>query len=161
MSECLHCEINELVQQGFEQGQTDLPEIVSMIAESLVDAILLAPEANQANLMAHATSAVGQILLRKVVLLRGAPAPRIGARIFSLRCVLWETAKALPIGQHRNQLEGRSAMTLIILDPCTGTRVRVEVQTKPQPRRRTRRELLSELDRPRDDKPGWTAAYRT
>ena len=82
MSECLHCEVNELVQQGFEQGQTDLPEIVSMIAESLVDGILLAPEADQANLMAHATSAVGQILLRKVVLLRGAPAPRTEARIF-------------------------------------------------------------------------------
>ena len=71
MSECLHCEIKELVQQGFEQGQTDLPEIVSMIAESLVDAILLAPEANQANLMAHATSAVGQILLEKSGALEG------------------------------------------------------------------------------------------
>jgi hypothetical protein len=71
LSECLHCEINELVQQGFERGETDLPEIASMIAESLVDAILLAPEADQANLMAHAISAIGQIFLEKSGALEG------------------------------------------------------------------------------------------
>jgi hypothetical protein len=88
------------------------------------------------------------------VLLRGAPAPRTEARIFSLSCVLWETAKALTLGQHGNHLEGRSAMTLIILDPCTGTRVRVEVPMKPQPRRRTRREVLRELDDSEDNRAG-------
>jgi hypothetical protein len=71
LSECLHCEINDLVQQGFERGQTDLPEIASMIAESLVDAILLAPEGDQANLLAHAISAVGQIFLEKSGALEG------------------------------------------------------------------------------------------
>jgi hypothetical protein len=38
-------------------------------------------------------------------------------------------------------------MTLVILDPCTGTRVRIEVPTKAQPKRRTRRQVLRELDR--------------
>jgi hypothetical protein len=45
-------------------------------------------------------------------------------------------------------------MTLIILDPCTGTRVRVEVPMKPQPRRRTRREVLRELDDSEDNRAG-------
>jgi hypothetical protein len=71
VSDCLHCDINELVQQASERRETDLPEIASMIAESLVDAILLAPEADQANLMAHAISAVGQIFLEKSRALEG------------------------------------------------------------------------------------------
>ncbi len=33
LSHCLHCAINELAQQGFERGETDLPKIPSMIAE--------------------------------------------------------------------------------------------------------------------------------
>jgi hypothetical protein len=58
MSDCLHCEINQLVQDRFERGNTDL-------AESLADLILLAPESDRSNLMAHALSAVGQIVLEK------------------------------------------------------------------------------------------------
>jgi hypothetical protein len=33
LSDCLHRAINELVQQGFERGEADLPKITSMIAE--------------------------------------------------------------------------------------------------------------------------------
>ena len=52
MSNCLHCEINQLVQQHLERGDIDPAEVASMIVESLADLILLAPEAEQANLMA-------------------------------------------------------------------------------------------------------------
>jgi hypothetical protein len=45
MSDCLHCEINQLVQDRFERGNTDLVEMTSMISESLADLILLAPRA--------------------------------------------------------------------------------------------------------------------
>ncbi len=38
-------------------------------------------------------------------------------------------------------------MTLTILDPCTGNRVTIEVPAKAQPRHRTRRWVLRELDR--------------
>ncbi len=38
-------------------------------------------------------------------------------------------------------------MTLTILDPCTGTRITIEVPTKPQPQQRVRREVLRDLDR--------------
>ena len=65
MSNCLHCEINQLVQERFERGDTDLVEMASMMVESLADLILLAPESDRSNLMAHALSAFGQILLEK------------------------------------------------------------------------------------------------
>jgi ABC-type branched-subunit amino acid transport system substrate-binding protein len=65
MSECLHCEINQLVQERFEGGDTDLVEMASRIVQSLADLILLAPESDRSNLMAHALSAFGQIVLEK------------------------------------------------------------------------------------------------
>jgi hypothetical protein len=34
MADCLHCEINQLVQQRLEGGDGDLAEIASMVAES-------------------------------------------------------------------------------------------------------------------------------
>ncbi len=65
MSECLHCEISQLVQQRLERGNSDLGEVASMVVESLADLILLAPESDRSNLMAHALSAFGQIVLEK------------------------------------------------------------------------------------------------
>jgi len=65
MSDCLHCAINQLVQERIEGGQADLAEIASLMAESLADLVLLAPEEDQTNLLAHAVSAVGQLFLEK------------------------------------------------------------------------------------------------
>ena len=65
MSDCLHCEINQLVQERFERGDTDLAEMASMMVESLADLVLVAPESDRSNLMAHALSAFGQIVLEK------------------------------------------------------------------------------------------------
>jgi hypothetical protein len=65
MSDCLHCDINQLVQQRIEGGNADLVEIASMIVESLTDLILLAPDEERADLMAHALSAFGQMYLEK------------------------------------------------------------------------------------------------
>jgi len=65
MSDCLHWEINTLVQQRLERDDSDLAEIASMVAESLADLILLAPEAEQANLMAYVVSGLGQMVLEK------------------------------------------------------------------------------------------------
>ncbi len=71
MSDCLHCEINELVQQRIESGGTDVVEMAEMIVESLADLILLAPESDQPKLMAHAISAFGQLFLEKSGALEG------------------------------------------------------------------------------------------
>ena len=65
MSDCLHCDINQLVQQHVERGNNDLVEIASMMAESLADLVLLAPEEERANLLAHVMSAFGQMVLEK------------------------------------------------------------------------------------------------
>ena len=46
-------------------GTDDLVEIASMMAESLADLVLLAPEAERANLLAHAISVVGHMILEK------------------------------------------------------------------------------------------------
>src|SRR3954470_7044045 len=65
MSDCLHCDINQLVQQRVERGDTDLAEVASMVVESLADLILLAPEDEQPNLMAYVLTGFGQIFLEK------------------------------------------------------------------------------------------------
>ena len=65
MSDCLHCDINDLVREHVEGGTNDLVEIASMIAESLADLVLLAPEEDRANLLAHTVSTLGQMVLEK------------------------------------------------------------------------------------------------
>ena len=65
MSDCLHCDINELVRQHVERGTNDLGEIASMMAESLADLVLPAPEEDRANLLAHTVSTLGQMVLEK------------------------------------------------------------------------------------------------
>ena len=65
MSECLHCEINQLVRQRMESGHADLAEIASMMMESLADLVLLAPDSEQPKLMAYALTELGQAVLDK------------------------------------------------------------------------------------------------
>ena len=65
MSDCLHCDINQLVQQRLEREDGDVAEVASMMVESLADLILLAPEDEQANLMAYVVSGLGQMVLEK------------------------------------------------------------------------------------------------
>jgi ABC-type tungstate transport system substrate-binding protein len=75
MSDCLHCDINQLVHDRLERGDTDLAEMASMMVESLADLVLLAPESDRSNLMAHALSAFGQIVLEKSGALEGGSNP--------------------------------------------------------------------------------------
>ena len=65
MSDCLHCDINELVEKRLEREGADLADLASRLTESLVDMILLAPPGDQAKLMADALSNLGQIYLEK------------------------------------------------------------------------------------------------
>ena len=65
MSDCLHCDINDLVQKHVAGGTNDLVEIASMMAESVADLVLLAPEEDCANLLAHTVSALGQMVLEE------------------------------------------------------------------------------------------------
>jgi hypothetical protein len=65
MSDCLHCDINELVRERLEHGDADLAELTAMIVESLAEVILLAPESDQAKIMADALAHFGHMFLEK------------------------------------------------------------------------------------------------
>ena len=65
MSDCLHCEINELVAKYAERSDSDASELAARMAESLVDLILMAPEGDRAALMADAIAVFGQLYLEK------------------------------------------------------------------------------------------------
>jgi hypothetical protein len=65
MSDCLHCEINDLVRQRVEEEGEDIAELASMIVQSLVELILLVPENDQSKLMADVLANFGQMYLEK------------------------------------------------------------------------------------------------
>jgi hypothetical protein len=63
--ECLHCAIIDMVDERIAAGGADAADLVAQIAESLVDLILRVPEQEQAQLMAHTLSALGDLFLQK------------------------------------------------------------------------------------------------
>jgi hypothetical protein len=65
MSDCLHCDINELVKERLARGNEDLGELAAMMAESLAELILLAPEVEQSKLMADCLAHLGHAFLEK------------------------------------------------------------------------------------------------
>ena len=65
MSDCLHCDINDLVQQRLDAEGADIAELASMLVQSLVELILLAPDGDQAKLMADVLANFGHIYLEK------------------------------------------------------------------------------------------------
>jgi hypothetical protein len=62
---CLHCAIVDMIEERIAAGGADAAILASLIAESLVDLILLVPEDEQAKLMAHTLSALGDLFLQK------------------------------------------------------------------------------------------------
>ncbi len=63
--ECLHCEIMELINERVAAGETDIGIIAARLAESLVDVILRVPPPEQAQLLAHTLTALGDLFLQK------------------------------------------------------------------------------------------------
>ena len=69
---CLHCEINDLVQEYIDgQDNVDLSELGAMMAESVVDLILLAREEERANLLATTVAHLGHAFLEKSGAIKG------------------------------------------------------------------------------------------
>ena len=63
---CLHCEINDLVQEYIEgQEKVDIMELAARMAESLVELVLLAPVEEQAKLLAATVAHLGNAFLEK------------------------------------------------------------------------------------------------
>ncbi len=65
MSECIHCEIHDLLENHLQSDDADLAEIASKVTEVLADLILMAAPADQAMLMANVLANLGQFVLEK------------------------------------------------------------------------------------------------
>ena len=65
MSECLHCDIHELLESQLEGKEANLAEITAKVTEVLADLILMAPPDEQSVLIADALTNLGSFLLEK------------------------------------------------------------------------------------------------
>jgi hypothetical protein len=64
MSDCLHCDINELVRERIEgQDNVDVGDMVARMAESLAELIMLAPKDQWAVLLAEAIRHLGNTVI--------------------------------------------------------------------------------------------------
>ena len=65
MSDCLHCEINDMLESHLQSEQANLAEIAARVTEVLADLILMAPPAEQFTLMADVVANLGGMVLQK------------------------------------------------------------------------------------------------
>ena len=65
MSDCLHCDIHELLDSQLQGDDVNLAEIAAKVTEVLADIILLAPPDEQSTLMADILANLGSFLLEK------------------------------------------------------------------------------------------------
>jgi hypothetical protein len=65
MSDCLHCDIHEMLESHLQSEQADLAEIAARVTEVLADLILLAPPDEQAMLLAAVVANIGGLVLEK------------------------------------------------------------------------------------------------
>jgi hypothetical protein len=76
MSECLHCDIHDLLETRLQGGEADLTEIAAKVTEVLADLILLAEPADRSMLMADVLANLGEFVLQKSDESGGQPGPR-------------------------------------------------------------------------------------
>ena len=65
MSDCLHCDIHELLESHLQNQEANLAEIAAKVTEVLADLILLAPPDEQATMTADVLANLGSFLLEK------------------------------------------------------------------------------------------------
>jgi hypothetical protein len=65
MSDCLHCDIHELLDSELQSKEANLAEIAAKVTEVLADLILTAPPEEQSMLMADVLANLGSFLLEK------------------------------------------------------------------------------------------------
>ena len=65
MSDCIHCEIHDLLDRRLEGEDVNLAEVASKVTEVLADLILLAPIEERATLMADVLASLGEFVLQK------------------------------------------------------------------------------------------------
>jgi hypothetical protein len=65
MSDCLHCDIHEMLEVHLQAEHADLAEIAAKVTEVLADLIVMAPPAEQLMLMADVVANLGGMVLEK------------------------------------------------------------------------------------------------
>ena len=65
MSDCIHCDIHELLESRLQNREVNLAEIAARVKEVLADLILMAPPDEQSTLMADMLANLGGFLLEK------------------------------------------------------------------------------------------------
>jgi hypothetical protein len=65
MSDCLHCDIHEMLESHLQSEQVDLTEVAARVTEVLADLILMAPTAERHTLMADVLANLGGMVLEK------------------------------------------------------------------------------------------------
>jgi hypothetical protein len=76
MSECLHCDIHDLLEARLQSDEADLTEIAAKVTEVLADLILLADPADRGMLMADVLANLGEFVLQKAEDATGQASPR-------------------------------------------------------------------------------------
>jgi hypothetical protein len=65
MSECLHCEIHDMLESHLQSEEANLAEITAKVTEVLADLILLAAPGERLTLMAGVLANLGGMVLEK------------------------------------------------------------------------------------------------
>ena len=65
MSECIHCDIHDLLESHLEGEEANIAEVASKVTEVLADLILMVPPTDRSMLMADIIANLGQFVLEK------------------------------------------------------------------------------------------------
>jgi hypothetical protein len=65
MSDCIHCEIHDLLESHLEGEDANIAEIAAKVTEVLADLILMVPPTDRGTLIADILANLGQFVLEK------------------------------------------------------------------------------------------------
>lgn len=65
MSECLHCEIHDLLESHIEANDANMAEIAAKVTEVLADLILMVPPEDRAMMLADVVANLGAFVIEK------------------------------------------------------------------------------------------------
>ena len=65
MSDCIHCDVHDLLENHLQREDADLAQVASKVTEVLADLILMAPPADRGLLTADVIANLGQFILQK------------------------------------------------------------------------------------------------
>jgi hypothetical protein len=65
MSDCIHCQIHELLESHLQNPEVNLADVAFKVTEVLADLVLMAPPEEQGTMIADILRNLGQLVLDK------------------------------------------------------------------------------------------------